>query len=155
MKTTIAAAAAALLVMGVSSAYADGGSVHADTQFTEMPGVIAHSLRYPWSVAADNTGHAVSFMTMGGQYAFPPGYKPYYDRADHVVTLRYAHRIAPNYHQASHAVSFMTMGGQYAFPPGYKPYYDRADHIVTLRYTHRVPTNPSYAHRVTTIPNNG
>ena len=141
MKTTIAVAAATLLVMGVSSAYADGGNVHPDTRFTEIPGVMAHSLRYTGSVAAGNVNHAVSFMTMGGQYAFPPGYKPHYDRADHVVTLRYAHRIAVNYHQAGHAVSFMTMGGQYAFPPGYKPYYDRADHVVTLRYAHRVDTS--------------
>lgn len=154
MRTTIAAAAT-LLVMGVSSAYADGGNVHADSQFTEMPGVIAHSPRYTGSVAATNGGHAVSFMTMGGQYAFPPGYKPYYDRADHVVTLRYTHPIVANNHQAGHAVSFMAMGGQYAYPPGYKPYYDRADHIVTLRYTHRIPANPGYAHRVTANPDNG
>src|SRR5579859_5880326 len=155
MRTTIAATAATLLVMGMSSAFADGGSVHADTQFTEVPGEIAHSLRYTRSVAANNIGHAVSFMTMGGQYAFPPGYKPYYDHADHVVTLRYAHRITPKLRRAGHAVSFMTMGGQYAFPPGYKPYYDRADHVVTLRYMHRIPTPPNYAHRVTKDSNNG
>ena len=155
MRTNIAAAAATLLVMGVGSAYADGGSVHANTQFTEMPGVIAHSPRYTGSVTPSNTGHGVSFMAMGGQYAFPPGYKPYYDRADHVITLRYAHRIPPSYHQAGHAVSFMAMGGQYAFPPGYKPYYDRADHVITLHYTHRIPANASYAHRVTTNSNNG
>ncbi len=43
-------------------------------------------------------GHAVSFMAMPGQIAFPPGYKPYYDHAHHVITLRYAPRgVAPHY----------------------------------------------------------
>ena len=96
MKTFTALIAATLALMGINSAYADGGSGHPDTQFTDMPGVIAHSPRYTGSVATNNMGHAVSFMAMGGQYAYPPGYTPHYDRAHHIVTLRYAHRVSTN-----------------------------------------------------------
>ena len=121
MKTSIALATAILAIMGINSAYADGGNIHSDTQFTDLPGVIAHAPHSVASVAKNNMGHAVSFMTMGGQYALPPGYTPHYDRANHVVTLRYAGPMATNKQQAGHAVSFMAMGGQYTFPPGYTP----------------------------------
>lgn len=153
MKTIIAAAAITALVVGTGSAYADGGNIHSDTQFTELPGVIAHSPHYTRPAFANNAGHTVSFMRMPGQFAFPPGYKPYYDHAHHIVTLRYAHRIVPNNQPAGHAVSFMAMPGQIAFPPGYKPYYDHAHHVITLRYAPR-GVAPHYAHRVVTNNSN-
>jgi putative component of toxin-antitoxin plasmid stabilization module len=99
------------------------------------------TLRYeqPIATRTQPAGHAVSFMAMGGQVSFPPGYKPYYDHADHVVMLRYTGPLVTET-PAAHAVSFMAMGGQAAFPPGYRPYYDHADHVVILRYAHGAST---------------
>lgn len=71
MKTSIALATAILAIMGINSAYADGGNVHPATQFTDLPGVIAHSPHSIGSVATNNMGHAVSFMAMGSQYGVP------------------------------------------------------------------------------------
>ena len=149
MKTTIALAAATVLAMGAGSAYAQRGNVHPDNQLTESPSVSANPPRSIESAPANNNnmGHAVSFMAMGGQVAFPPGYKPYYDRADHVVTLRYTGPVLTET-PAGHTVSFMAMGGQVAFPPGYKPYYDHANHVVTLRYTGPVVTETPAGHTV-------
>ncbi len=150
MKTTIALAAATVIAMGAGSAYAQGGNVHPGIQVTESPSASANPQRSLESAPTnnDNMGHAVSFMALGGQVSFPPGYKPYYDRADHVVTLRYAQPIATSNQSAGHTVSFMAMGGQVAFPPGYKPYYDRAGHVVVLRYTGPVVAEIPTGHTV-------
>ena len=94
MKKTIAAAAITVIVMGTGSAYAEEGNVHPG----ELPGGIAHSPNDTGPVSANNADHAVSFKQFGGQIAHPPSYKPYYDRANHIVTLRYTPPVvAPNY----------------------------------------------------------
>ena len=141
MKTTIALAAATVITIGIGKAYAAGGNLPAGDQSTQPPNVTGTAPLSTESASANNAGHAVSFMSMGGQVAFPPGYKPYYDRANHVVMLRYAGPITASNAPGGHAVSFMAMGGQVSFPPGYKPYYDRADHVVTLRYAGPSVTN--------------
>jgi hypothetical protein len=89
MKTIIAAAAMTALAIGTGTAYADGGNVHPDTAFTDLPSVMSHPSHDTGPAPQNNAGRTVSFMHMGGQYAFPPGYKPYNDHAHHVVTLRY------------------------------------------------------------------
>ena len=60
MKTMIIAAAAALsLSMGVAYAESEGGQV-ANTQFTELPGVVSHApVQNAPAVAPAQNGHAV------------------------------------------------------------------------------------------------
>jgi hypothetical protein len=74
MKTTIAAVAATVLAMGAGSAYAQGGD--ARNQLSGSLGETANPPRSIERAPSNNMDHAVSFMAMGGQVSFPPGYKP-------------------------------------------------------------------------------
>ena len=76
MKTMLLAAAAAFS-LGVGSAYADGGDgPAANTQFTEVPGVIAQAtVQNAPSVATAQNGQAVqAYVTQSsrGTWLFPP-----------------------------------------------------------------------------------
>jgi beta-glucosidase-like glycosyl hydrolase len=74
MKTMILAAAAAALSLGLGSAYANDGGYGGTTQFTSIPGVVAHAtVPSPASAVAQN-GQVNVYATQssGGTWLFQP-----------------------------------------------------------------------------------
>jgi hypothetical protein len=76
MKTMIIAAAAALS-LAAGSAYADGGDVAANTQFTELPGVIAQA-QVPNAPVYAQGGQATQQAQNGQEaHSTPSGHGPW------------------------------------------------------------------------------
>ncbi len=72
MKTMLLAAAA-VLSLGVGSAYADGGDLLPDTRFTEIPGVLAQpSAQRPALVQNGQAVHTYVSRSNKGTWLFAP-----------------------------------------------------------------------------------
>ncbi|HEX4170907.1 MAG TPA: hypothetical protein VHY82_00345 [Acetobacteraceae bacterium] len=77
---TMIFATAAVLALGAGSAFAgEGEGTHANTLFTELPGVVAHApvqQQVPSAVARNQTGNppTAAFVTNNhsGTWVFPP-----------------------------------------------------------------------------------
>jgi hypothetical protein len=75
MKTMLRATVM-VLSLGTGAAYADGGDLIANTQFTEIPGVLAQApvQQVPSAVATNQNGVTHNYVTQGshGTWLYPP-----------------------------------------------------------------------------------